>query len=146
MPTYDHWLVTQFPCEGRLPPGEKLRPIALVPIARGRKALDRAVRARIEKLSTIFLDKGHSSMDALKAASRPLITSIMSNLWVRDVRLVASTEDIGADEVGVEWVLFNETIPLPAWQGAADGVIPRDTPVTVAPEDSAASKYEVIEV
>lgn len=143
MNIYTHWLVTIGTGPVR---GTKFTPIILVQKSYYSTALLRKVVAeKVDKLNTLLLSPEAPSTALFNELANPGALRRTTDLWLSDVRLAVRVldHDLGDDEEAIAWTLFGSRL-APAWQGPADGVIPKETPVTIRRIGSA-SKYEIID-
>ena len=130
---YPYLLVTQRPHRQALRPGQRLTPIALHPRTDvdSYQKLRRRVENRVRSLAGMWLCAECSGIEMLRAVSDPFIAGLLNDLWLTEVRLIGREDEVYQGEERTEWVVFGEgRLPEP-WQGPADQVIPRETPVTV---------------
>jgi hypothetical protein len=140
---YTHWLVTK----GRDPlsvPSRGLVPLVLAPKATtDLRQLVHLVRAEVDRRAHLLAQNNASSMDTLLASVRPYVTGMVVNLWVSEVRL-SNEYTWFADEEAVRWVMHGTQGHLQDWQGPADGVIPRETPVTIRVRAVEPAPFEIL--
>ena len=67
----------------------------------------------------------------------------MTDLWLSEVRLASDCAEADAGEEAIKWILVFDPKGrvLPDWQGPADGVVPKATPVTIRARDAAVSRF-----
>lgn len=149
MPDYPFFMVTRGRDRFRVRGASRMVPVALQPKAAPNAFV--ALRAKMEEAArqriNMFRPAGETGFGVLQAVSRTEVVAFLNDLWLREVRLGAPGEVLLPDEAAIEWVLFEDRFGRmpPRWQGAADLVIPRDTPVTIYPAlvDAAPFKLEV---
>lgn len=144
---YTHWLVTRGEEPDSINRPHAFVPIVLLPMTAGRKELHRAVVKEVERRTRLLLKENATSFDALIASIRPYALDLTMNLWIRDVRLV-SEFDRGrfTNETAIVWTLVGSRAQIAYWQGAADGVIPPETPVTLTSPFSRPSPYIIFDL
>jgi hypothetical protein len=146
MTRYTHWLVTEGRSIRSLKPNERLIPIVLAPKAKASlKDLRQLVEQEIRVRAMIFVPGRATYMAQIKALNQKDIIRQLSDLWVTEVRLSPDGADAAPGEEVVEWVLvFNpQNRTLPNWQGPADGVIPKATPVTIQSRLAMPSRFNI---
>lgn len=138
---YDYWLVTK----GAYPFLRKDRsftPLVLLPQF-GNTLLDLrdVVEKEARRRALIFVPDDSPPMDVLKALCSDYALNMIRNLYLHQVRLLPS-EVVSKDELSMTWKFSGEE--LPSWQGAADGVIPKNFPVTVFSLHAGSSPFRII--
>ncbi len=142
---YPYWLVTK----GKAPNDKVPRgytPLLLLPRAEVtlRELAQRALADAKHRATILLVDKDNT-VDVLKEMGSAYMADHLSNLWVSQVRLTSSSLecDVWKEEATL-WRLVGHR-QAPRWQGPADGVIPRETPVTVRSRALAPFKLEGID-
>jgi hypothetical protein len=144
MTLYTHWLITK----GRGPEWydgrQKITPLMLVGTDVGLPGLRRRVAEEIALRSKLFVKPDASAIEELRASAGAYAVGTLPNLWLSEVRL-SSHADAGPSEETIRWILYNPDTLAPPWQGPADGVIPKETPVTVR-KWGAEAMFQVIDM
>lgn len=136
MTTYTHHLI--------LARAMKITPILLVPIEVSLHDLVERTRQEIERRA-LLLRHDTSEVSKLERFTSAYFRERASSLFRRDVRLGRTNRDISDEEDGIVWTLFGGRFMPPDWQGPADGVIPKETPVTIWAKDAVESHFQIIE-
>lgn len=132
---YTHWLVTK----GR--DKDSVGRHGLVPIVLVHKAdvslrrLREITQAAVEARATTFLADDASEVARLGALAGAYARATYNNLWVSEVGLTSGDDALlqfnPLYEHATTWALALAGERLPPWQGPADGVIPREMPITI---------------
>lgn len=138
MAQYDHWLVTKGKDPSSVPP-RGLVPIVLMRKTERQEDLIDRVLQEVDYRIRLFLEDDASPIEVLRASTRPYVVDLVSNLWCRDVRVIANMalppqrgwQPFGEGEDGIAWTLVNHMVAPELWQGPADGVIPRVASTTI---------------
>ena len=132
-----HYLITRGAKVAHATPERPFTPIAISPIADGFDGLRRAVTKALDDRATVFVPSNARAVARIKEAARAYMADLMGNMWLSEVRLIPDSRNYienvdNVTEEAICWVLFNLLGEFPPhWQGPADGVIPRETPITV---------------
>jgi hypothetical protein len=107
--------------------------------------LNRHVQDAARQWAMTDLPHDATMMEQIRAFSGRYAVALLSDLWLSEVRLGTACSEIGAEEEAIEWVLMfdRQARSLPDWQGPADGVIPKATPVTIRARQGSLSRLKI---
>lgn len=140
---YPYFLVTRGQSPKTQTHPDRLLPLALVTKKKGLQEVARAVEDRLRKIALAFTPHAPSAIDVIKGVSHFWMAKALQDLWLSEVRLDHIEALDSSGEESIRWILLGDPCDrLPErWQGPADAVIPKDTPVTI--RDGTLSRFEV---